>query len=214
MRSARLRLVLLAALLVGLPLWLELAAGPSSGDVVHAVNRAGWLAPLVFVAIYIAWTVLLFPGVVPTLAGGALFGIATGSLLTLIGAVVGATVAFLIGQRLGRAQVERLLGRRVTRLDEWMGRNGFLALLYARLVPVVPFNLLNYAAGIAGMRTRSYVIATAVGIVPGTVAYTALGSAAAHPGSLPFIVSLAAVVLLTLIAGALSRRHRRARMAR
>jgi uncharacterized membrane protein YdjX (TVP38/TMEM64 family) len=202
--------VVLAALLVGLSLWLALTAGPSSGDVVHAVNQAGWLAPLAFVAIYIAWTVLLFPGVVPTLAGGALFGIVAGSVLTLVGAVVGATLAFSIGRRLGRTHVERLVGGRVARLDEWMGRNGFLALLYARLVPVVPFNLLNYAAGVAGMSVRSYVIATAVGIVPGTIAYTALGNAAAHPGSLPFIVSLGAVALLTLIAGLLSRRHRRA----
>jgi uncharacterized membrane protein YdjX (TVP38/TMEM64 family) len=209
-----LRLIVLGVLLVGLSLWLELTAGPSRGDVVHAVNHAGLLAPLVFVAIYIAWTVLLFPGVVPTLAGGALFGIVAGSVLALIGAVVGATLAFSIGRGLGRTQVERLAGRRVARLDEWMGRNGFLALLYARLVPVVPFNLLNYAAGVAGMSMRSYVIATAVGIVPGTIAYTALGCAAAHPGSLPFIVSLAAVVLLTLIAGLLSRRHRRARAAR
>ena len=82
------------------------------------------------------------------------------------------------------------------------------ALLYARLVPIVPFNLLNYAAGLAGMSTRGYVIATARGIAPGTIAYTALGSAAAHPGSTPFIVSLAAVAALTVTVAALSHRRR------
>lgn len=209
MRAARLRLALLAVLLAGLPVWLLAAGGPSSGQLQRAVHGAGLLAPLAFVAIYIGWTVLLLPAVVPTLAGGALFGLVAGSVLTLLGAVIGATVAFLIGRRLGRAQVQELAGHRGVRFERWLQQRGFLALLYARLVPIVPFNLLNYAAGVAGISTRTYVIATAVGIVPGTIAYTALGSAAAHPGSAPFIVSLAAVVLLTLVVGALTRRSRR-----
>lgn len=203
-------MTLLAALLVGVSVWLLAAGGPSSADVRRAVHGAGWLGPLAFVAIYIGWTVLLLPGVVPTLAGGALFGLVVGSALTLIGAVIGATLAFMIGRRLGRAQVQELASRRGVRFDGWLRNRGFLALLYARLVPIVPFNLLNYAAGVAGMSTRSYVIATAVGIVPGTIAYTALGSAARQPGSAPFIVSLAAVILLTLTLGALSTRRRRA----
>ncbi len=90
----------------------------------------------------------------------------------------------------------------------WRAR-GLLALLYARLIPIVPFNLLNYAAGVSGMSTRGYVIATAVGIVPGTIAYTTLGHASAHPGSTPFVVSLGAVALLTLLARTLSHRRRR-----
>jgi uncharacterized membrane protein YdjX (TVP38/TMEM64 family) len=98
---------------------------------------------------------------------------------------------------------------RSTPFEDWLQKRGFLALLYARLVPIVPFNLLNYAAGVAGMSTRDYVIATAVGIVPGTILYTALGTAAVHPGSAPFVVSLAAVALLTATLGALSRRRRR-----
>lgn len=84
------------------------------------------------------------------------------------------------------------------------------ALLYARLVPIVPVNLLNYAAGVSGMSTRSDVITTAVGIVPAMIAYAAPGSASAHPGSVPVIVTLSAVALLTLIAGAVSLRRLRA----
>lgn len=73
------------------------------------------------------------------------------------------------------------------------------------------FNLLNYAAGITGMPARSYVAATALGIIPGTIAYTALGSTVTRPGSLPLFVALAAVVLLTLLLAsdreAESKRH-------
>lgn len=209
MLAARLRLALLGALLVGASVWLLVAGGPSRGDIEHAVRDAGWLAPAGFVAIYIGWTVLLLPGVVPTLAGGTLFGVLAGSLLTLLGATIGATLAFALGRRLGRAAARDLSGPRSARFDRWMRRRGFMALLYLRLVPVVPFNLLNYAAGVTGISTRAYVTATAVGIVPGTVAYTALGATAGHPGSVPFLVSLAAVAALTAVAVALARRGRR-----
>jgi uncharacterized membrane protein YdjX (TVP38/TMEM64 family) len=207
--SGRSRLTLLVALLAVVPLLLVMVGGPSRGDLQRIVDDAGLLAPIAFIGIYIGWTVLGFPGVVPTLAGGALFGVVVGSLLALIGAVAGATAAFLIARRVGRAPVRSLAGPRGPRIEQWLRRNGFLVLLYARLVPVVPFNMLNYAAGLAGMSTRTYVIATSIGIVPGTVAYASLGSASAHPGSWPFIVSIAAVALLTVIAGALSYVRRR-----
>jgi uncharacterized membrane protein YdjX (TVP38/TMEM64 family) len=157
---------------------------------------------------------LLLPGLVPTIASGALFGVPAGSLPTLTGAVAGATLAFEIARRVGRAPVKELAGPREVRIERWLREHGFVALLYARLVPVVPFNILNYAAGLAGLSRRSYVIATALGIVPGTIAYTAAGSAAAHPGSTPFIVSLAAVALLTALVGALSRLRRRVLVGR
>jgi uncharacterized membrane protein YdjX (TVP38/TMEM64 family) len=214
MRSPRLRVGLLIAVLVGASVWLTVAGGPSGGELKRTVHDAGWLAPVAFVAIYIGWTVLLLPGVVPTLAGGALFGVVFGSLLTLIGATVGATLAFVIARSVARTPVKQLAGRRGAQVEQWLARHGFVALLYARLVPIVPFNALNYAAGFAGISARRYVVATAIGIVPGTVAYTALGSTAAHPGSVPFLVSLGAVVVLTLIVGVLSRLRRRALAAR
>lgn len=193
------------ALLAGVVSWGLLAGAPSSAELERTVRGAGWLGPVVFVAIYIGWTVLALPGVVPTLAGGALFGIVAGGALTIIGASVGATVAFVIGRRIGHTRVRRLLGRRAEGLERWLHSHGFLSLVYARLVPIVPFNLLNYAAGVAGMSLRSYVTATAIGILPGTLAYTALGSTASRPGSVPFLVSVGAILLLTVAVTVLSR---------
>jgi len=118
--------------------WLLVAGAPSGGELRRAVREAGWLAPAAFVAIYIAWTVLLLPGVVPTLAGGALFGVLGGSLLTLTGAVAGATLAFVIARRAGRAPIRELAGARGERLERWLARHGFVSLVYARLVPIVP----------------------------------------------------------------------------
>ncbi len=209
LRSPRVRLLLILILLAGVSVWLLVAGGPTSAEIHRIVHRAGWLAPVAFVMIYVGLTVLLFPAVVATLAGGALFGVVAGSLITLVAAVLGATIAFAIGRRLGQSDVQRLIGGRAARLEKWMRQRGFVALLYARLVPIVPFNLLNYATGMTGMSLRSYVAATAIGIVPGTVAYTALGSTASHPGSLPFITALTAVTILTVVLALISRKHQR-----
>lgn len=209
LRSPRARLLLILFALGGASGLLLVAGGPTSADIHQTVHRAGWLAPVAFATIYIGLTVLLFPAVVATLAGGALFGVVAGSLITLVAALLGATIAFVLGRRMGRADVQRLAGARGAKLEEWMRQRGFIALLYARLVPVVPFNLLNYAAGMSGISLRSYLAATAMGIVPGTIAYTALGSTARHPGSIPFIIALAAVTILTVSLAAISRTHQR-----
>lgn len=169
------RLGALALLVVGGFLVFASVGGPDQAGIERFVRDAGIAAPVVYVVLYVMLTVVLFPGAVITAAGGALFGSVQGTVLTVVGATIGATGAFLVGRWLGREQVERLAGESVGRLDDWMHEHGFLAVLYTRLIPVVPFNVLNYAAGIAGLRVRDYVIATAVGIVPGTFAYAELG---------------------------------------
>lgn len=173
--SPWLRLGAFLVVVVGLFTLFLVVGGPDRASIERLVRDAGVLAPAAYVALYAMLTVLLFPGAIITAAGGALFGAVEGTILTVVGATIGATGAFLVGQWLGREQVERIAGKEIGRLDDWMERHGFLAILYTRLIPVVPFNVLNYAAGIAGLRVRDYVIATAVGIVPGTFAYAELG---------------------------------------
>lgn len=173
--SPALRLGVLVMLVVGLSAMFITVGGPDQAAIERFVRGSGALAPVAYVVAYAVLTVLLFPGAIITAAGGALFGSFHGTVLTVIGATIGATGAFIVGRRLGRDQVERIAGKRVTRLDDWMREHGFVAVLYTRLIPVVPFNVLNYAAGIAGLRVRDYVAATAVGIVPGTFAYAELG---------------------------------------
>jgi uncharacterized membrane protein YdjX (TVP38/TMEM64 family) len=132
--------------------------------------------------------------------------------LTIVGASIGASASFWIARSLGRAQVERIAGERAMRLDGWLRRRGFLAVLYARLIPAVPFNLLNYVAGATGVSARDYTLATIIGIAPGTVAYTALGSSLRHPGSGRFLIPLGAIVLLS--AAVTVRERSRARRPR
>ncbi len=88
-------------------------------------------------------------------------------------------------------------------------RRGFLTVLTARLIPLVPFSLFNYAAGVTGVSLRAYAPATLLGIVPGTVAYTTLGGSLHHPASAPFLASITVIVLLTAVVILRERRQRR-----
>jgi len=137
-----------------------------------ATLRGAWWAPVGFVAVYALATALNFSGLVLTLLGGAVFGFWWGSLLNTLGANLGANAAFWVARRLGREGLRGLLGDRLGSLDRLTAQSGFAWLLRLRLIPVVPFNLLNFASGLTALPWRSYAAATALGILPGTLVYT------------------------------------------
>ena len=107
-----------------------------------------------------------------TIAGGAVFGFWWGSLLNTIGANIGANAAFGLSRALGRQGVERLTGSRSAGIDRATVQHGFTGLLVLRLIPLVPFNALNFGSGLTALRWRTYALATVIGIVPGTLVYT------------------------------------------
>lgn len=170
------------------------------------------MGPLVFVAIYAGLTVALVPGTALTLVSGALFGPTRGAAYALAGATIGAVIAFAVGRALGREGARQLLGPRLPRVEAALDHTGFGALLILRLLPIVPFNGLNYAAGVTGIRVLPYVAATALGILPGTVAVAVAGSSLTDPTSPAFLGSLLAGT--ALLVGALLYARRRARPAR
>lgn len=190
-----------AALTVGLPSIDQLRAD---------VDGAGARGPVLFVLGYALVTLAPVPKSVLSVAGGLLFGFGPGVLLVLVGSLLGAQLAFVLGRRLGREAVERWTGARVARVDALLRERGLLAVLGLRLVPVVPFTGLNYAAGLSAVSTRDYTLGTAVGILPGTLAAVALGAYGVDLLSVPSSVSLAqlAVVLAVVagVAGALAAR--------
>lgn len=186
-----------------------IVVAPSKGGLEDAVRSSGVAGPLVYAGLYVVLTLALVPGALMTAVGGALFGAALGTALTVAGATTGAGIAFLIGRRLGRRQVEQIAGRRVEALDDWVARNGFAAVPYVRLIPLVPFNALNYAAGATAVSFRSYLAGTALGIVPGTFAYSALGGSINEPGSPEFVGSIALIAVLAVGAPAVQRAARR-----
>lgn len=211
-RTAVARLVALIVL-VGAAVVLTLVIGiPSPAQLQQRFGGLGWWAGPGYVALYAVATLSPLPKSVFTLAAGALFGLAEGLTIVVAGACLGAVLAFSLARGLGRDGLHRLTGFRGDRLDAEIARHGFLTVLVARLVPVVPFTAVNYLAGVTALRLPVFLAATAVGILPATAAYVTLGAYGSEPGSWPFWVALAALAVLS-VAGALvglwRRRQRR-----
>lgn len=135
------------------------------------LRGSAW-APVVFVLGYAGATALALPGSILTIVGGAVFGFWYGALLNTAGANLGASAAFAVARGLGREGVRRLGGARLAGLDGAAAERGFVGLFVLRLIPLVPFNALNFGAGLTAIRWRDYALATLIGILPGTLVYT------------------------------------------
>ncbi len=143
-------------------------------------------------------TVALFPG--PLLAGacGLLFGTAVGTPTAIVAATVGASAAFSVSRRFGAGAVDELSGHRVRVVQDWIAQRGFLAVLYARILPAMPFHLVNYAAGLTRVRLRVFAAATAIGCAPRAFAWVALGGNLSDLGSPEAIAAFAVLVAMGL----------------
>ncbi len=141
------------------------------------VGQLGWIAPLVFIACYAIAAVFFLPGWLFTLAGGVLFGPVFGTLYNLTGATIGATLAFVTARYIAHDWAAQRTGKRLRQLVEGVEKEGWRFVAFVRLVPIFPYNLLNYALGLTGIRLSHYIIASFIFMAPGGAAYTYLGYA-------------------------------------
>lgn len=139
------------------------------------IDDAGVVAPLVFMLIYSLAAVFFLPGSVLTLAGGALFGPVLGTFYNLTGASLGAALSFLISRYLSSDLVEKKTGGKVKQLIHGVEKEGWRFVAFVRLVPLFPFNVLNYALGLTKIPFLHYLFATYIFMLPGAFAYTYLG---------------------------------------
>jgi len=139
--------------------------------------QLGPWGPLALVALWLIAPLLLVPGAPLTLAAGALFGPFLGAVYSLIGATGGATLAFLLARHAGADWVERRAKGRLGQLKAGVEAEGWRFVAFVRLVPLFPFNLLNYALGLTRIRLTDYVLATLLCMIPGAAGYAYLGHA-------------------------------------
>src|SRR5467141_1666288 len=142
------------------------------------IGKLGPWGPVIFVGLYVVATVLFIPGSVLTLGAGAVFGVALGSVCVSISATLGATAAFLVGRYLARDAIARKIEKheKFATIDRAVADEGWKIVLLTRLSPVFPFTLLNYAFGLTRVKLSHYLLASWLGMIPGTVMYVYLGS--------------------------------------
>ena len=187
---------------------LDVVAAVSSVERMEAAIASwGVWAPLASIVLMVIHSFVPFPAEMLAIANGMLFGLALGTAVTWVGAMLGALLAFGIARWLGQAYVRRLVGEaRWQRLEALTAGHGAKALLLARVTPVVAFNLVNYAAGLARVRWWTFIWTTGLGILPITVASVLVGS---HMAVIPWPLWAA----LTAIVAALMVLHWRYRHA-
>lgn len=177
----------------------------------HWIGQVGAAAPFLYVALYAANTVTLLPPIgVLSLTAGFAFGPIVGFLGIMVGAMIGTSLTFRIGRRFGRAFVERRLKGKFKSLDAALERNGFSTVLFFRVVPIVPYEVLNYASGLSKIKFKDYGLATFLGLLPGAAVAAFFGDSLTQPFSLRFVAGLAALgILIAIPIVYLQRRRRR-----
>lgn len=202
--AAGLRLVALVLAFATASVALHLSGWNGPQRLQELVESAGWAGAAVFVVGYAVLVLVPAPASLLTILGGALFGLWWGTLLAWSGALLGAFGGFLLGRRLGRPAVDRMLRGRLQQADQVLARHGLAAVLAVRLLPLFPFTPINYASGLLGVRVRDYVLGTAIGIVPGALAYAAVGASGADPRGI--VIGVGGLLVLTLLGGTVGRR--------
>jgi uncharacterized membrane protein YdjX (TVP38/TMEM64 family) len=146
-------------------------------ELLALVDQRPLLAPLAFMAVYAAVIALSVPGgAVLTITGGFLFGILAGGLYVVLAATLGATIVFLIAKTALGDALRAKAGPRIRRMEEGFRQDALSYLLVLRLIPLFPFWLVNIVPALLGVPVRTYVIGTAIGIIPGSLVYASVGN--------------------------------------
>jgi len=168
------------------------------------IGGFGVWGPLVYMLIYTVAPVFMMPGLPLTVVGGILFGPLWGTVYVIMGATAGASLAFLVARYLGRGWVEGFIrGERFKELDEKVKAQGWKIVAFTRLIPLFPFNFLNYAFGLTNVRFSHYVIATFIFMAPGAAAYVIFSSSILDifkgRVSKEFLIGVILVILVSIL---------------
>ena len=192
-------------------LYMAAFSGVSAEGVRDTLLRYGDLAPVIYMLLFAVLPAFFFPVAVLAFAGGLLFGLLWGSVYTFIGAVINCALMFFLARRIGREKIRALVQRKLpsvwqARLKKAGGRKGFLLLIILRLIPAVPYNLINYAFGLTEMPFAAYMLGSAIGIIPGTLVFINIGDKALDVTSPSFWIALGLLVLLLAVTAFMSKK--------
>ena len=176
----------------------------AQGDIKGVLMSLGFFAPIVYIVIYIIRPLVFFPTSILTPLSAVVFGPFLGWIYTFIGENIAASVAFLVARYFGGDIVSRF--KKLKLIDEELKEHGLRTVIFLRLVPLFPFDVVNFGLGVTSVSFRKYVIGTAVGVLPGLTAYIFLG--ASLMSSMYIIPTIAGFLLLSLFANSMRKKNK------
>ena len=174
------------------------------------LQQMGIWAPIIYISLYTLGTLLILPSTPLNLTGGAIFGIWWGTLWTTVAAVVAAVVAFIFTRSIGRELIAKKLAGRWEAIDAEIYHGGLFYMFAIRLLPIIPYGLVNFTAGLTSIRYRDYLTGTILGTVPGVLPFVMMGAglqALSQGNIIPLMFALALTGML--VGGATWYRRRR-----
>ena len=197
-------IILLAVVVAIIVISAKMGVGEKLGALQDWIRSLGVLGPLAFMVVYAVATVAALPGSALSIVAGAVFGPVLGVVTVIFAATLGASLAFLVSRYFARNSIEKWLegNEKFRRLDELTARHGDIMVAITRLVPLFPFNLLNYGFGLTRVAFKTYVVWSFVCMLPGTILYV-VGSAAVaeavREGKVPWLLVVVVALILGII---------------
>lgn len=195
--------IALIVILIGLGVYLCRSSGMLENCTPNSVRNYicsfGILAPIIYIAMFTIVPLTFFPDAVLAVAGGMVFGLGLGTLYTIIGAVCGGTLSFFISRTFGRGLVEKLIKGKAEWFEDGIEKRGFLFIFILRLIPLIPFDVISYGAGLSKIKYKDFALSTSIGIVPGVLVYTNLGDKSGNLFSVQFLGAALILALLIIL---------------
>lgn len=172
----------------------NLIKGFSPTEIRDYVITFGVYAPLIYIILFTFVPLTLFPDSILAIAGGMIFGIYHGAIYTMIGAICGASLSFYLSRTFGHTLLKALISKHSKLPLDKFRNKGFMFILIIRLIPLIPFDVISYSAGLSDIKFKDFILATFLGIIPGVLVFTNLGDKSIDIGSDAFYISLALLI--------------------
>ncbi|WP_024620116.1 TVP38/TMEM64 family protein [Metaclostridioides mangenotii] len=171
-------------------------------DIRNYVNSYGYCAPIIYIVLFTFLPIAFFPVPILALAAGLAFGLWNGTFYTIIGAGLNSAIMYYMAKFMAKDLVVEFLKGKLP--EKWLdlfeeadSKSGFLVVFVLRLIPLAPYNVINYGAGLTSISFKNYIVATLIGILPGTLVFLNIGDKAIDVKNPAFIVSIALLAMLT-----------------
>ncbi|MGJ0847177.1 Uncharacterized membrane protein YdjX, TVP38/TMEM64 family, SNARE-associated domain [Tissierella praeacuta DSM 18095] len=199
-KNSLLKFILTTGLIIAIALLINkfnIFKGYGPKEIKDFIQGKGIMAPIIYLALLSSLPLLLFPDSVLVIAGGMIFGLFWGTVLTTVGSLIGAAISFYISRKLGQQVVKKLIKKDLVLFDK--KNSGFFLILMLRLVPLFPFKIVSYSAGLSDVKFKDFALATTIGSLPGIIVYTNLGDKTTVFGSKDFYLSIGLLIGLFVI---------------
>lgn len=204
-----LKLLLMSAILLATIIYINktgLLTEVSPEGIREFINGFGAYAPLIYIILFAIVPLTFFPDSVLAISSGLIFGLAKGALYTMIGAFLGGTLAFFISRTLKKDFIDVITKGKYDKFHSKIEINGFFTVLILRLIPLFPFDIISYGAGLSKVIYRDFIIGTLIGIIPGVLVFVNIGASSVQMDSIRFYISISMLIGLFLLSFVLKKK--------